>query len=200
MTTIIKPEGDISVKTLESIVDHGKDFAKSEVLGDAVVKAMAILVNLVSYTVYEQYRKSFVSGYAVEKAVSIETASTAWLRLCARMNKDYGVDIVKPTSSAKDATKKADKREAIKKEVNDIVAKAKDAKGIDRLINDSIAKGDTVKASLALKAKETLIKAVAKEQGTAMKARTKAVDDAIKAVKKDSKRFIALEKHLGLVK
>ena len=200
MTTIIKSEGDVSVKTLESIVDHGKSFAKSEVLGDAVVKAMAILVNLVSYTVYEQYRKSFVSGYAVEKAVSIESASTAWLRLCARMSKDFGVDIVKPTSTAKDATAKAGKREEAKKAIGDILAKAKDAKAVDKVINDAIAKGDTAKASLALKAKETLIKAVAKEQGTAMKSRTKAVDDAIKAVKKDLKKFIALEKHLGLVK
>ena len=200
MTTIIKSEGDVSVKTLETIVDHGKDFAKSEVLGDAVVKAMAILVNLVSYTVYEQYRKSFVAGYSIEKAVSIETASTAWLRLCARMNKDFGVDVVKPTSTAKDATAKAGKREEEKKQVNDILSKAKDAKGIDRVINDSIAKGDTVRASLALKAKEIIIKAVAKEQSVTMKTRTKAVDEAIKAVKKDAKRFIALEKHLGLSK
>jgi hypothetical protein len=198
MTTIIKSEGNVSVKTLETIVDHGKDFAKSEVLGDAVVKAMAILINQVSYATYEQYRKSFVSGYSIEKAVSIETASTAWLRLCARMNKDFGVDIVKPASTAKDATAKADKREETKKAVNDILSKAKDTKSVDKLINDAIAKGDTAKASLALKAKETLIKAVAKEQGATMKARVKAVNDEIKKVKKDLKRFVALEKHLGL--
>jgi len=200
MTTITKSENDVSVKTLEAVVAYGKDFAKSEVLGDAVVKAMAILINQVSYEVYEQYRKSFVSGYSIEKAVSIETASTAWLRLCARMNKDFGVDIVKPASTAKDATAKAGKREEEKKQVSDILAKAKDAKGIDRVINDAITKGDTAKASLALKAKETLIKAVAKEQSVTMKARIKAVDEEVKKVKKDLNRFTALEKHLGLVK
>jgi hypothetical protein len=141
-----------------------------------------------------------VSGYSIEKAVSIETASTAWLRLCARMNKDFGVDIVKPASTAKDATAKADKREEVKKAVSDLLAKTKDTKEVDKVINDSIAKGDTVKASIALKAKEALIKQVAKEQGVAMKARIKAVDEEIKKVKKDSKKFNALEKHLGLVK
>jgi hypothetical protein len=33
-----------------------------------------------------------------------------------------------------------------------------------------------------------------------MKTRIKAVDDAVKAVKKDTKKFIALEKHLKLSK
>jgi hypothetical protein len=192
MTTIIKSE------TENKVEECAVSFAQSEIQGDDAVKTMATILEKVTLPVWDHYRGLFIKAYALEREVNVNACDKAWERFAGRMLTAYGLD--KPKSVVVESKAKADKREETKKAVNDILSKAKDTKSVDKLINDAIAKGDTAKASLALKAKETLIKEVKKEQGVTMKARMKAVDDAVKAVKKDAKRFIALEKHLKLSK
>jgi hypothetical protein len=199
MNAITKLESSPTVYTHETEVQEcGASFAISEVQGDEAVKTMATILEKTTLPVWEHYRGLFIKAYAMEREVNINACDKAWERFAGRMLATYGLE--KPKSIVIESKAKADKREETKKQVNEILAKGKDAKGIDKIINDCISKGDTVKASLALKAKETLIKAVAKKQGVTMKARVKAVDNAVKLVKKDVKRFFALEKHLGLVK
>ena len=197
MTTIIKPEVTPVVYTHETEVTQcGASFAMSEVQGDEAVKTMASILEKATLPMWEHYRTLFIKAYAVKREVNVGACDKAWERFAGRMLSVYGLD--KPKSAVVESKAKADKREETKKAVNNILAKGKDAKGIDKIINDCISKGDTAKASLALKAKETLIKEVAKKQGVTLKARMKAVDDAVKATKKDLKKFIALEKHLKL--
>jgi hypothetical protein len=180
------------------VAECGASFAMSEVQGDEAVRIMSTILEKATLPVWEHYRTLFIKAYAVEREVNVGACDKAWERFAGRMLSVYGLD--KPKSQIVESKAKADKREETKKAVGDILAKAKDAKAVDKVINDAIAKGDTAKASLALKAKETLIKAVAKEQGITFKARMKAVDDAVKLAKKDLKKFVALEKHLKLSK
>ena len=199
MNAITKTEVTPAVYTHENEVSEcGTSFAVSEVQGDETVRIMAGILEKATLPVWEHYRGLFIKAYALEREVNVGACDKAWERFAGRMLSVYGLD--KPKSAVVESKAKADKRDAIKKEVNDILVKGKDAKGIDKIINDSIAKGDTAKASLALKAKEVLIKEVKKEQGITFKARMKAVDDAVKLAKKDLKKFIALEKHLKLSK
>lgn len=164
------------------------DFARSEVLGDEAVKALAkVLGDTPTFTRWDLTFTDWKLAYAAEKGCSAEAAQKAAERMAHRLNLTYGME--KPKAESKAAKAKAEQRESKAEKVNAAInAHGGDASKLQAAAAKALAEGKpdealsltTAALKVAKQAEAEKVKA-AKER---LAARWEAVAEAIKAAKK----------------
>ena len=164
------------------------DFARSEVLGDEAVKALAkVLGDTPTFTRWDLTFADWKLAYAGEKKCTPEAAQKAAERMAHRLNVAYGLE--KPKAESKAAKAKAEQREGKAAQIDAVIkTHGADASKLQAAAAEALKAGKPDEALSLTTAALKVTKQAEAEKVKAAKeklaARWEAVMEAIKAAKK----------------
>lgn len=158
-------------------------FAKSEVLGDGAVKAIAAAIGATpTFAHWEIVRGDFVPAYRLEKKCGEDAVVKAWERLAKRMRDAFGV--VKPKSASPSASKKSAAREGKAAKIAGLVALHNTPEKLLQAAEAAMKLGKPEDANLAIDAAVGMNKVLAQASQDACKKGWDLVIEACKAARK----------------
>lgn len=184
----------ITAEQQDQLHDAAHTWAAAESGAASVSETVAgILGTAPTWTFYTLVRTEFITAYMADRACDQSTADQAWSRLVKRMSADYGLET--PKSDSADAKKKAAKKAALEK-----LAGSKSPVLLMREAEEALEQGKTDLANRLIDASKVATKRDEKAAKESQSARWKALDEKIKAARKesDTKTLEALERVLGV--